>query len=172
MSQTIATKGIAASMLITGLVSSGLLSFAQPAHAGYCTYNCPTGSSGTGTVAPPKTPVIGVATSGVPGGAITATANWSAPPADSDPVFRAEVNGYRVLAKRWQPVYDTNTQTTRWVVVGTTTSEVLASSVYATPPKTLSMTLPGTGTYSFQVQAMSGAGDSPYSAASNLVTGQ
>lgn len=166
------SQRIVARILIAAVVGSSLLTLAQPAHAGYCLYNCPTGSSGNGVVAPPNAPVIGVATSGVAGGTITATANWSPPPVNTDAVYRAEVNGYRVLAKRLQPYYDTNTQSTRWVVVGTTTSEVLPTSTYGAPGRTLSMTLPGPGTYSFQVLAMSGAGDSSYSAASNLVTGQ
>lgn len=174
MSQRIASR-----LLIAGVLSSSLLVAAQPAQAVICLQTitgggCPSGSSGDVTIAAPYAPIIGVATSGVAGGTITATANWSPPPPNSDPVYRAMPNGYRVLAKRLEPIFDTSTQSTRWVVVGTTTSDVLPTSpmTLITSVRTLSMTLPGPGTYSFQVQATSGAGNSLYSAASNLVTGQ
>jgi hypothetical protein len=161
-------------VIAAGFIAASLLIAAPPAQAGYCTHNCPTGSGyQIPSAKKPWPPVIGTASSGVPGGSITATATWT-PPTD-DPSNTAKITGYRVQAKNYAyeqvPHYDAYNQRLyfvgTWVVKGSTTSGVL--SVEA---RSLSMTLPQTGTYTFQVLAINEVGSSPYSAESNRVTGQ
>ncbi|MFF2300793.1 hypothetical protein [Arthrobacter sp. NPDC058127] len=150
-------------VITAGLGAASLLIAAPPAHAGCNVQGC----EGGGHVLYP--PSIGTAVSGVPGGPITATAAWSPHPANVVQGFIA--TGYRVLAKRLVPYFDTNTNTTKWIIVGTTTSAVQPAEA-----RTLSMTLPETGTYAFYVQEMDRYGTSSYStsysAGSNLVKGQ
>ena len=85
------------------------------------------------------------------------------------------ITDYLVLAKSYKyeqvPRYDVYNQKLywvwAWVLVGTTTTHGLPAEA-----RTLSMTLPNTGTYTFQVLAKNKVGSSPYSAESNRVTRQ
>jgi hypothetical protein len=161
-------------LIAAGFVTGSLLIAAPPAQAGYCLYNCPTGSGyEVPSAKKPWPPVIGTAASGVPGGPITATATWK-PPTD-DPSNTAKITGYRVRANAYTyeqvPHYDAYNQRLyfvwTWVPKGSTTSGVLSAEA-----RSLAMTLPQTGTYTFQVLAINEVGDSPYSAESNRTTGQ
>ncbi|MBB6407079.1 hypothetical protein HNP00_004431 [Arthrobacter sp. AZCC_0090] len=143
-------------MIAAGLGVASLLIAAPPAHAACNLQGC----TGDGYVSTP--PMIGTATSGVPGGPITATATWSAHPYNG-----AHVTGYRVRAERLVPLFDTSTQTTKWIIAETSTSDVQPAEA-----RNLSMTLSQTGTYSFAVQERDGTYWTSYSASSNLVKGQ
>jgi len=102
----------------------------------------------------PGAPTIGTAMAGTVGGAITATANWAAPATNGG----STITGYQVTALRMNGA---------GVVLGTTVSAVLPATA-----RTLSMTLPVTGTYRFQVVAINGVGTSASSARSNAVAGR
>jgi len=91
---------------------------------------------------------------GVAGGAITATANWTAPATNAGPA----ITGYQVVAVRLNAA---------GAVLGTTTSATLGATV-----RTLSMTLPVAGNYRFSVRALNIVGSSALSARSNLVAGR
>ena len=122
--------------------------------------NATTATSGTlsitiDTVAPTGAPVIGTAVSGVAGGAVTATANWT-------PSTNTDVAGYRVLALR---------VTTAGGAAAATTTSALQS------PRTvgsLVMTLGVSGAnYQFQVRFVDIAGNNgSLSARSNMVIGR
>ena len=101
----------------------------------------------------PGAPVIGTASSGTAGGAITTTANWNAPTSNGG----STVTGYVVRALR---ISSTGT------VLATTTSAVQPGSA-----RQLTMTLQ-TGNYRFTVQAKNKAGSGPKSARSNPVVAQ
>jgi hypothetical protein len=99
----------------------------------------------------PGAPVIGPASSGVAGGAITATARWISPSNTGGSV----ITGYRVRALRLSAA-----------------GAVLATTTSATQPaaaSTLSMTLPVAGDYRFTVEAINAVGGGAQSARSNLV---
>jgi len=159
MVSTINTRsGVAA-----GVVATVLLLSATPANAGICTA-CGSGSGG-GTPVIPGPPIIGPAQSGVTGGPVTATATWS-PPEDTK-YIEYGVKSYRVRATMVQPIYDTTTNTTQYIVLASPSYYVVASTYMST-----SVTLPQAGNYIFDVQAITFGGDTTYSAASNLVKGQ
>ncbi|PRY12163.1 fibronectin type III domain-containing protein [Kineococcus rhizosphaerae] len=114
-------------------------------------------SARTAVVTPatvPGAPVVGTATSGASGGSITATATWSAPASSGG----SSITGYRVSALR---------MSSSGTVLGTTVSSTQPASA-----RSLSMTLPQTGTYRFTVQALNAVGAGSQSARSNAVTGQ
>src|SRR5262249_29589774 len=129
--------------------------------AGYRFQVAATNAAGTGPnsalstpvipVTVPDAPVIGTAGSGAARGAVTATANWSAPTNTGG----STVTGYVVRALR---ISATGT------VLATTTSPVQPASA-----RQLTMTLQA-GNYRFTVQAGNEAGSGPQSARSNLVT--
>jgi hypothetical protein len=96
----------------------------------------------------PLAPRIGDAKSGKPGGNDTATAKWQAPPANG-----AVLSGFRVRALKLRP--------------GRSAKSLKAVSSNAGAKK-LTMSLPS-GTYRFQVRAVSAAGKSPWSERSNQV---
>jgi hypothetical protein len=152
-------------VIAAGFAAAGLLIAAPAATQASICIQCPGGSSGPAEDQPPYPPYIRTATSGVAGGPITATAAWSAP--NPDYLSTKAITGYLVHANRVEPRFDAYTQKVWWVVVGTTTSAEQSPDA-----RTLSMTLPKTATYTFQVQAINPAGSSPYSDASNRVTGQ
>lgn len=113
----------------------------------------------------PAAPIIGPANSGRLGGAITATANWT--PGVVPDWSTTGIDGYEVRATLVVP--ESYNGTVRWVIVRSTTSAKLPVNT-----RTLTMTLPSTGTYFFEVRATTALKDffSPYSASSNLVKGQ
>ena len=98
----------------------------------------------------PSAPRIGTASAGAVGGAITATARWSAPASTGG----SAITGYIVRA------YKSGTTT---VVKSAMLSPTLRSKV---------MTLPSGGTWSFTAQAVNVVGGSPMSARSNAVKAQ
>ena len=102
----------------------------------------------------PGAPTIGTAVSGLAGGAITATANWSAPATTGG----SPITGYRVFALRMSAA---------GAVLQTTQSAVLPSTA-----RSLVMGLPQLGNYRFQVVAINAVGTSNRSARSNLVAGR
>lgn len=148
-------------VIAAGFIAASLLIAAPPAQAAIC-LQCGTGWGGGNAstpTRPPSAPDIGIATSGVPGGTITATATWR--PHNSQP----GITGYRVRA----------TRVDLFAPYLTMSSDTLNSTTSAVQPgseRSLSMTLPQTGIYTFQVQAINSVGSSPYSAESNRVTGQ
>ncbi|GAB2765825.1 hypothetical protein GCM10027039_28310 [Terrabacter koreensis] len=102
----------------------------------------------------PGAPVIGTALPGTPGGAITATARWSAPANNGG----SAITGYVVTALRLNAA-----------------GAVLGTTVSATQPAgatQLVMTLPVVGNYRFTVQAINAVGGGAQSARSNLVAGR
>ena len=102
----------------------------------------------------PGAPVIGTAVSGASGGAVTAQAAWSAPASTGG----SAITGYRVTALR---------MSSTGTVLGTTVSAVQPATA-----RSLSMTLPQTGTYRFTVAAINAVGAGAQSARSNAVTGR
>jgi len=108
------------------------------------------------THARPGAPVIDRASSGTAGGAITATARWLPPASDG----RSPVTGYVVRAQRFS-----SATATRALAGSAVVSQVQPAS-----SRELTMVLPRTGTWRFQVQAVNAVGSSPYSKRSNSVT--
>ena len=102
-----------------------------------------------GSAVLPLAPRIGAATAGARGGALTAVARWSAPPANG-----AVVRGYEVRALKIRPGRAAKIRPA--VAVGASTRRVR-------------LTLPA-GSYRFQVRAVGAAGASPWSAPSAKVT--
>lgn len=151
--------------IAAGFAVAGLLATAAPSNAGICT-SCGTGAAGGGGFHMPGAPIIGPAQSGDAGGPITATATW-APPEDTK-YIEYFISKYRVRATMVQPVFDTVTNTTKYVV--------LAAPVYAEYANDRRSTgffyLPQAGNYIFDVQAITTGGDTAYSAGSNMVKGQ
>jgi hypothetical protein len=106
------------------------------------------------TLIVPGTPGIGLAVAGTAGGAITATANWTAPAANAGPAITA----YQVVAEQLSA-----------------TGTVLATTTSANQPataRTFSMTLPVAGNYRFSVRAINIVGNGALSAKSNTVAGR
>lgn len=102
----------------------------------------------------PGAPVIGTASPGTAGGAVTATATWSAPASTGG----SALTGYRVSALRLD-------------AAGT----VLATTLSAVQPPTarsLTMTLPVAGSYRFTVAALNSVGSGAGSGRSNPVAGR
>jgi hypothetical protein len=140
----------ATSLLVTGLTNG----------SGYRFQVAAQNAAGTGpnsalsTVVVPATvpgaPVIGTASSGAAGGAVTATANWTSPATNGG----SAVTGYVVQALRMSAA---------GAVLATTTSAVQPASA-----RQLTMTLQA-GNYRFTVQARNVAGSGATSARSNLV---
>ncbi len=102
----------------------------------------------------PGAPVIGLASSGIAGGTINATAHWAAPASNGG----TAISGYRVYAHR---------MSSTGAVLATTISAIQGPTLRALTP-----TLPVTGSYRFAVRAINAIGYSGCSARSNLVTGR
>lgn len=101
----------------------------------------------------PGRPLIGRAVAGIPGGVITAAAAWTPPVGTGG----SPITGYRVRASLL----------VNGVVQSTTVSGVLPPTA-----RSYTMTLPRTGTYRFEVQAINAAGNGLWSAGSNVVAGR
>ena len=109
------------------------------------------------TMAPasaPSAPRMGRATSGVPGGAVTASVTWSAPRSNGGTV----VTGYRVFIYQLSAGGD---------VLSVTTSSLLKASARSWTGR-----LPAAGPYAFAVRAVNAMGQSRASARSSTVTGR
>jgi hypothetical protein len=143
----------ATSLVVTGLTNGSSYRFQVAATSAVGTGP----NSALSTVVIPATapgaPVIGTASSGTAGAAITATANWNAPTSNGG----SAVTGYVVRALR---------MSSTGTVLATTTSAVQPRSA-----RQLTMTLQ-TGNYRLTVQAKNEAGSGPQSARSNLVVAQ
>lgn len=108
-------------------------------------------SAASNTVRPgtvPDAPVIGTPTQGAAGGALTATATWTAPPSNGG----SPIQGYRVTALRMAADGTT--------VVGAPTVALTGANA-----RSRAFTLPA-GTYRFEVVATNAVGDSLPSARS------
>ncbi len=101
----------------------------------------------------PGRPVIGVAVSGAPGGAVTAVARWSPPLWNGG----SRITGYVVTAWRMGR---------KGVVLGISTSVRPPTSRYFT------LRLPSVGLYRFSVRAINSVGRGTTSGRSNLVVGR
>jgi len=102
----------------------------------------------------PGAPSIGTAVSGLAGGAITATARWTAPRSNGGAVITA----YRVYAYR---ISRTGT------ILAITWSPLIRSALRA-----YTLRLPAAGSYRFAVRAVNAMGYSRYSSRSNLASGR
>ena len=149
--KTTSAGGSATSVTVTGLTNGTSYSFDVRAINAVGTGAASARSNVVTPATVPTAPIIGTAASGVAGGTITATANWSPPTSTGG----SPITGYRVFALR---------MSSTGTVLSTTQSAVLASTA-----RTLQMTLTS-GNYRFQVVAINAVGTSPRSARSNLVT--
>lgn len=154
LSTTVSPRLMASYRAWTMLLPVGRYRFAvRAANAvGYSTY-----SARSNLVAParvPTAPRIGVATSGLAGGPVTATARWYAPLSNGG----APITAYRVYAFR---------VTSTGVVVSYTYSPLLRATTRA-----YTMTLPRYGWYRFAVRAVNAMGYSPFSAKSLRIIGR
>jgi hypothetical protein len=100
----------------------------------------------------PGAPTIGTASSGTPGGAITASVKWS-PPASSG---GSPLTGYLVTAHRTGPD-------------GTSVDQTVVSALQPANSRSMTMTFEATGSYRFTVQAVTAVGTGASSAFSNQV---
>jgi hypothetical protein len=143
----------ATSLTVTGLANGTTYRFQVRAVNGVGASAWSASSAAVTPATVPGAPVIGTATRGASGGALTAVATWSAPSTTGG----SAITGYRVLTLKMSSSSSSAT------VLSTTTSAVLGASV-----RQLSVTL-ATGNYRFQVVAVNAVGTSARSARSNNV---
>jgi len=144
--------GTATTRTITGLTNGTAYNFRVRAVNALGTSALSAASNNVTPATVPNAPVIGVATQGPAGGAVTAVANWTAPASTGG----SAIQGYRVRALRMAADGVT--------VVG---DPVFANTGAAA--RSRSFTLPP-GSYRFQVEAFNAVGFSGLSAQSNAVT--
>ncbi|MCW2866146.1 MAG: heme peroxidase, partial [Marmoricola sp.] len=107
----------------------------------------------------PGQPAIGTAQSGTPGGAVTATATWPAPPTTVAATGGSPITGFVVRALR--------------IGGGGGVISTTVSAVQPAGATSLVMTLPvANANYRFTVQAVNAVGSSPQSVRSNQVSGR
>ena len=144
----------ARSLVVTGLTNGQAYRFSVRATNAVGTGAASALSTAVTPATVPGRTVIGTASAGVAGGAITATARWTPPAATGG----SAVTGYRVSALRMSAA---------GAVLATTTSAVRPSTA-----RTLTMTLPVAGSYRFTVVAINAVGTGAASARSNQVAGR
>ncbi len=151
---TVIFTNAATSQVVTGLLDGTTYTFVVRAvnAVGASPNSVPSNAITTFTV--PSAPVIGKATRGGGGGAITARANWT-PPASTG---GSPITGYQVMALRMSSAAANAT------VLSTTTSAVLPATA-----RRLEMTLIAGANYRFVVVAINLVGPGPESARSNAV---
>lgn len=154
LQSTTVVAATARSLTATGLVNGSSYSFDVTAVGTLATGAVSARSAVVVPATTPTAPTIGAAVAGVRGGAVTATAAWTAPTSTGG----SAVTGYRVTAQRFSST---------GAVLSTTTSAVLPATA-----RSHAMALPAVGTYRFRVVALNAVGTSPASAASNAVTGR
>lgn len=143
----------ASSLRVTGLSNGTAYRFEVRAVNGVGPSSWSVGSNSVTPANVPSAPIIGTATRGASGGALTATANWSAPSSTGG----SPITGYRVYTLRM------SSSSSSASVRSTTLSAVLGPTV-----RQLSLTL-ANGNYRFQVVAINAIGTSARSARSNNV---
>jgi Ca2+-binding RTX toxin-like protein len=147
--RTVAVTGSTPSTVVTGLTNGTAYNFRVQAVNANGTSAL---SAASNTVTPatvPDAPVIGIAQSGAAGGAVNATAVWTAPANNGgSPLTNYRVNAYRVAAD------------------GTTT--LFSSTLFNANQTSRVITLTA-GNYQFDVVAINAVGDSVASAKSNTV---
>jgi hypothetical protein len=143
----------ATSLVVTGLTNGTTYRFQVRATNAIGTGPFSALSNAVTPATVPGAPLIGTASSGAAGGAVNATARWSAPAVTGG----SAITGYRVTALRLSNAADT------------TPNATVVSAVQGAAVRALTMTLPA-GLYRFTVQAINAVGGSAQSARSNLVT--
>jgi Fibronectin type III domain len=155
VARTVTAGATATSVVVTGLTNGTAYTFDVRAVNAVGTGTASARSVAVTPATAPSAPIIRTASSGVAGGAITATANWSAPTSTGG----SAITSYRVTALRMR---------TDGTVAGTTVATAAPTA------RSLQMTLPVVnGLYRFEVQAVNAVpATSAPSARSNQVIGR
>jgi predicted phage tail protein len=147
---TITVPGGGSSTLITGLTNGTAYTFRVAAVNATATSAFSPASNAATPATVPNAPVIGIATQGAAGGALTAVANWAAPAFNGG----AAIVSYRVTALR---------MAADGITPVSSTSVTLGAAA-----RTRAFTL-AAGSYRFEVVATNAVGESAPSARSNVV---